>query len=314
MTLPSNGGGKEFGPTNVNAEYKIRLPERLKLLDEEWEVALASILLPTLPVKRSILHKFPETTKVGFKSGLLAYEEKNQPADPTTNPTQLKVVYGVVTMSDVLNGVVPVKDGFSFARNLVIQLHTKLNLARATEIGRLEGTGIFMAIHEELAVAMGIIKAKGNTTPGPSTLVAFQGKDYKKRGTWARFFKLPGSQENFLKMRASVNWEIRGLNGGWFEKEFVNPTRTLRVYSNTNTSTLVGNQVSDVLREVNFDSTKEGQQYFEPKHRQYLQVCQQEYKVMEIALDDLNGVPVKLGPGVTSVVLHFRHRNGDDDV
>ena len=35
---------------------------------------------------------------------------------------------------------------------------------------------------------------------------------------------------------------------------------------------------------------------------------------MEIALDDLNGVPVKLGPSVTSVVLHFRHRNGDDDV
>ena len=44
-------------------------------------------------------------------------------------------------MSDVLNGVVPVKDGFSFARNLVIQLNTKLNLARMTEIRRLQGTG-----------------------------------------------------------------------------------------------------------------------------------------------------------------------------
>ena len=83
---------------------------------------------------------------------------------------------------------------------------------------------------------------------------------------------------------------------------------------NANTSTLVGNQVSDVLQEVNFDSTKEGQQYFEPKHCQYLQVRQPEYEVMEIALDDLNEVPVKLGPGVTSVVLHFRHRNSDDDV
>ena len=176
--------------------------------------------------------------------------------------------------------------------------------------GHYQHQSIYKAIHEDLAVAMGIIKAKGNTTPGPPTLVAFQGNDYKKPGTWARFFKLTGSEENFLdRMRASVNWEIRGLNGGWFEKEFVNPTRTLRVYS-----TMVGNQVSDVLREVNFDSTKEGQQYFEPKHRQYLQVRQQEYEVMEIALDDLNGVPVKLGPGVTSVVLHFRHRNGDDDV
>ena len=353
VTLPSNGGGKEFDPTNHNSEYKIRLPERLKLLDEEWEVALASISTPTFDaVRRSILHKFPEATKVGFKSGLLAYEEKDQPADSSTNPTKLAIVCGVVTMSDVLNGVVPVKDGFSFARNLVIQLHTKLNLARMTEIRRLQGTGksvynprwrdpngtkayeqtiafgvdeiringhfqhasIFTAIHEELAVAMGIIKAKGNATPGPSTLVAFQGNEYKKPDTWARFFKLSDSDENFLEMRASVNWEIRGLNGGWFEKEFVNPTRTLRVYSNANTSTMVGNQVSDVLREVNFDSTKEGQQYFEPKHRQYLQVRQQEYEVMEIALDDLNGVPVKLGPGVTSVVLHFRHRNSGDDV
>ena len=255
-------------------------------------------------------------------------------------------------MADVLNGVVPVKDGFSFARNFVIQLHTKLNLARMTEIRRIQDTGksvfnprwrdpngtkayeqtivfgvdeiringhyqyqsTFTAIHEDLAVAMGIIKAKGNATPGPSTLVAFQNNDYKKRDTWARFFKLSGSEENFLEMRASINWEIRGLNGGWFEKEFVNPTRTLRVYSNANTSTMVGNQVSVVLREVNFDSTKEGQQYFELKHRQYLQVRQQEYEVMEIALDDLNGIPVKLGPGVTSVVLHFRHRNGDEDV
>ena len=110
-------------------------------------------------------------------------------------------------------------------------------------------TRIFTAIHEELAVAMGIIKAKGNATSEPSTLVAFQGNDYKKPDTWARFSKLSGSEENFLEMRASVNWEIRGLNGGWFEKEFVNPTRTLGVYSNANTSTMVGNEVRDVLRE-----------------------------------------------------------------
>ena len=91
VTLPSNGGGKEFAPTNLNSEYKVRLPERLKLKDEEWEVASASISLPTFDaVKRSILQKFPSTTKVGFKSGLLAYEEKNQPANPSSNPTQIR--------------------------------------------------------------------------------------------------------------------------------------------------------------------------------------------------------------------------------
>ena len=95
--------------------------------------------------------------------------------------------------------------------------------------GHYQHTSILTAIHEDLAVAMGMIKAKGNTTLGHSTLVAFQGNDYKKPDLWARFFKLTGSEENFLEMRVSVNWEIRGLNGGWFEKEFVNPTRTLRM-------------------------------------------------------------------------------------
>ena len=99
-----------------------------------------------------------------------------------------------------------------------------------------------------------------------------------------------GGMENFLEMRASVGWEIRGLNGGWFEKQFVNPTRTLRMHGNANMSTMVGNRVSDVLRMVDFDSTMEGQQNFEPKHRQCIHVHQEEYKVMEIALNDLNRI------------------------
>lgn len=93
-------------------------------------MALASILLLIFDaVKRSILHKFQAKTKVGFKSGLMAYEEKDAPADRTTNPTKVVTIYGIVTMEDVVNGMMPVKDGYSFARNLVIQLHTKLNLA-----------------------------------------------------------------------------------------------------------------------------------------------------------------------------------------
>ena len=63
--------------------------------------------------------------------------------------------------------------------------------------GHYQHQNIFTAIHEELAVAMGIIKAKGDTTPGPSTLVAYQGNDYKKPGTWARFFRLTGRGKFF---------------------------------------------------------------------------------------------------------------------
>ena len=159
-------------------------------------------------------------------------------------------------------------------------------------------------------MAVGIIQSKTNAQPGPSTLVDFRDRSFPKPDSWSKFVTLPGSStgERFVALQVNVNWEIRGLNGAWFEKEFGNPNRTLRVYSNANASSIVGNQVSDVLREVNFDSNPEGQQYLEPKHRQYLQVRQQEYEVMEVALDDLSDSPVQVGPGVTSVVLHFRHR------
>ena len=138
---------------------------------------------------------------------------------------------------DVLNGVVPVKDGFSFARNLVIQLHTKLNLARQTEIQRIKDSGkgvynprwidpngsveyeqtivfgvdeirinshfqhasIFTAIQEELAAAMGIIKAKGDTTPGPSTLVAFRVRITKNRARGLDFLACQTARKNFWR-------------------------------------------------------------------------------------------------------------------
>ena len=176
--------------------------------------------------------------------------------------------------------------------------------------GNHQSTDIYTAMHVDIAVAIGIIQSKTDGKPGPSTLVAFRDRNIKKPSTWTKFLTLPGSstRERFVALQLVINWEIRGLNGGWLEKEFGNPICTLRVYSNANASSIVGNQVSDVLREVNFDSKQEEQQYFEPRHCQYLQVRQQEYEVMEVALDDLSGSPIQLGLGVTSVVLHFRHR------
>ena len=140
--------------------------------------------------------------------------------------------------------------------------------------GHYQNSYIYTAIHPNLAAALGIVKTNKDATTGPSTLVTFCKDDYQKPNSWAVFSKFMGLDETFAELKSSVNWQIRGLNGGWFEEAFMNPSRTLRVYSNANASSMVGNQVSDVLREVNFDSTQEGQQYFEPKHRQYLHVCQ----------------------------------------
>ena len=46
MTLPSNGGGTEFNPENNNTRYKVRLPNRVVLKENDWEVALVSLSFP----------------------------------------------------------------------------------------------------------------------------------------------------------------------------------------------------------------------------------------------------------------------------
>ena len=46
MTLPSNGGGTEFNRANNNTRYKVSLPNRLVLKEQDWEVALVSLSFP----------------------------------------------------------------------------------------------------------------------------------------------------------------------------------------------------------------------------------------------------------------------------
>ena len=60
MTLPSNGGGKEFNAANNNTRYKVRLPNRLILKEQDWEVALVSLSFPIRDHhKHYMLSSFP---------------------------------------------------------------------------------------------------------------------------------------------------------------------------------------------------------------------------------------------------------------
>ena len=57
--------------------------------------------------------------------------------------------------------------------------------------------------------------------------------------------------------------------------------RTLRVESNVAASTIVGNQITHVLREIQYvPSTK----YYEPSYIQYIPVRQQFFDIIEVDL------------------------------
>ena len=362
VTVPSNGGGSEFGLTNTNTKYKVRLLERLQLKRGDWEVALASISMPSADtVIGSLKGRFPHDVVLGVKGGMLAYVSKDAVPSPS-NPYKYAAVQGQVTMRDLLLGS-DITDGYSLLQNLLVQLNNKLYAARSDKITQLKRVAaqdegvyrvkmthvapgqtsnqnkemeqlnqfyetnitisaayqndqIYTMINVQLAYMMGFLETTTSANKlGPNIRMTFRDADFvelKDAIDIDHPHGLTNSRNRQLKLKGNVNWNLYGMRSGWFEREFVPFNRTLRVFSNANASSMIGNQVTDVLREVNLSGANQGELYFEPKHRQYLQVRQQEFEILEIVIDDLSGRHPKLGQGTTSVVLHFRQIQKED--
>ena len=172
-----------------------------------------------------------------------------------------------------------------------------------------QSSQIYTMINVQLAYMMGLIEGPQQRILGPNLRMTFRDSEYVQLTDAMEFdhpHGLTNSRNRQIKLKGNVNWNIYGMHSGWFEREFIPYNRTLRVFSNANASSIVGNQVTDVLREVSLSGATHGELYFEPQHRQYLPVRQQEYEILHIIIDDLSGRSPKLGHGTTSVVLHFQ--------
>ena len=82
--------------------------------------------------------------------------------------------------------------------------------------------------------------------------------------------------------------------------------RSLFVFSDAGGSGVVGNQVTDLLREVNYKREGKGYQYFEPLHIQYIPVCKDVVDIIETEVAETKGELVQFGEGNTIVTLHFK--------
>ena len=244
MTLPSNGGGTEFNPTNDNTRYKVRLPNRLVLKEQDWEVALVSLSFPIRDHhKHHILSNFPRGTVV-------------------------TKVYGTVPDSPYI--------------------HIDI-------LGR-------------LGQYLGIIDRSLNE--GKNIRHYERGRDVNTNTGPAGFRRIEYINNTpYIELYGSVNWEIIGLDNGWFEQAFSSKYRVVRILTNICDSSVVVDDRTNVLGEAKVDAVMaEGQQYYEPTHLRYVPLRERELDVIEIILDDLNGSIVDLGIGITSVVLYFKRR------
>ena len=120
------------------------------------------------------------------------------------------------------------------------------------------------------------------------------------------FFK---TDHEALYLSVYINWVFVNLDRS-FEEAFgshthtVVPKRSLYVYSSVGQSVIMGNQVTDLLREIPYNPEEH---YFEPKHIQYIPVRSDVLDIIETQVAENTGALTDFTSGVTTVTLHFKH-------
>jgi len=109
----------------------------------------------------------------------------------------------------------------------------------------------------------------------------------------------------YLKLTMTCKWRFINLDVA-FKNVTGTIKRSLFVYSDVGGSSVVGNQVTDLLREVNYYREGKGSQYFKPLHIQYIQVRKEVLDIIEVQVLETTGELVRFGAGNTIVTLHLK--------
>lgn len=115
-------------------------------------------------------------------------------------------------------------------------------------------------------------------------------------------FKVTG---NKLQLSKKSQWRFVHLNR-IFEQITKQYRRTLYVYANVGKSTVVGDQVVDLLREVEYEPSQLDMVHFEPNIIQYHDVFSSDMEILEVQITESDNTPIDFGTGNTTLVLHFK--------
>ena len=168
-------------------------------------------------------------------------------------------------------------------------------------------------VNAELAVDMGWFKLLSNGKYGLGTNLSIEipdgtiptPVDTTTPGVLGDEFWRYGSGSGLIRMTLKCNWRFVNLNAS-FKNVLGSTKRSLFIYSDVGGSGVVGNQVTDLLREVNYEREGKGSQYFEPLHIQYIPVRKDTIDIIETQVAETTGELTRFGPGNTIVTLHFK--------
>ena len=335
ITLPSHSNTIEF-TDNASNYFKIRLPHPIRLEGGGWKVGLAAVSLP------DPMNRLPDLMKnennVLFQAYWLA-------TDTTTNPNTHRGYYANFQVRDLtkvnklddLDGLTLMNDVKTFFNKKKVEKSLRRGWKMADADGQNKTLPHFICeggdfilhnvdvkltkysgtyyptfhIKSELAVAMGWFVHKGgkNFGLGPNLILEIPDGTVPNpidlASPSATKFWDYGSMSGLIDLSMTCNWRFTNVNKT-LERVVSAHKRPLFIYSDVGRSSVVGNQVTDLLREVSYKREGKGSQYFEPLHIQYIPVRKDVLDIIETQVAETTSELTQFGSGNTIVTLHFK--------
>ena len=338
LTLPSHKSTAY--PDNTANSFQVQLPRQIKLDDEEsgqWQVALSAISLPDATPQVSKMVKFENTSLfvVGWMS-----EGVGVPIGNNTKDRKKFFKVDAFNRAAPKNGVDLCKTIISFCNNARVfadmtdvyrknRTFVRNNLLLYPDL-KMEGDDLlldyskvdpkavstFLHFDEGFAAAMKWIEyaADGSARLGPNIqVIANKTTDLDKDSALLKDVTRGVSKDGvywtvwhgWFMPSKHVSWRFVNVQQAYREMTNYN-SRSLFVYCNVGESQVVGNKITDVLREVPYETRGSGHQYIEPRHLEYKTVRTNVLDIIEVQVAETDGKLTEFEEGTTTVTLHFK--------
>ena len=342
MQLMSNVAATEF-PSNQANHFKNRLPYPLRLEESGWKVGLSGISYPTPPARPPQTHTFDKDDLIcRFKWSMQSVDLKGDTVVNTWTFTLTGqhliddkdlITGGKALMKYIVNRYK------TRLRKLVTDKGDTLLTTDSTKfypVFKWEGDDLILDNSSTFLKQSGDRK-RPQVPFGTKMVEAMKwiGKDdynfyttngnlrneadrvpddVKKDWTYVdearSWSELWNYSNEGLQLSPYCNWRFvyldesyRNAFGGSVSNTISHRT-PMYLYSNVGRSMVVGNQVTDLMREIPHESSKGS---YEPIHILYLPVRSEVIDIIELQVAENDGKLVEFSLGVTSVTLHFKH-------
>ena len=326
VTLMSHASTCEF-PQSRSSYCRNRLPKPIRFEGCEWKVGMVSLSLPTIPVvgeqfvnekdpliyvrwHERVYSKDDKGNEVWWHERrelkLLGQDMKDSLSSSTGSQFFQKLVYRYDQ-----ERAIRTKPKNKWAEDNGVKLYPTfewtsegdllLNTTNVTSGTRVVGTN--------LGTEDGWIEevSTGKFRLGPNLLQEFHSDtiptpdDVPDANNQPTFWKVDGG---YLVLSVTCNWRFVNLNEKFRPSTEFASTRFLHVYCNVGTSSMVGDRVTDLLKEIKYHS--QNTTHFEPIHIQYLPVRNELVEIVETQMAEINGDLAQFEEGHTILTLHFK--------